>query len=343
MTCSAWPSTTPMTPCTRSSSSRRRARAERADEPVLAQRVDRAPLTSSSDGSFSSARGSTFTLQRGEQLAQQAGEVRAQPRHARELHRVRDLVEGDPRQQLLGVGVQARAPPARCSARRTAAARRDVGIDERELVLAEHALGEIAGQRARLDGQQHAGGRARRRRRAAPPPASLSPSGSSIAPIELTFAAIQSGRCDRLGRRAAAPPAAGRCTATTRARRRRRSRRGRRAAGRRRGVVGPAAGHVRARDGVGDSLGERTIEHAIHHGEPARSAGPPGGATAQATIERSCASASGVRAATTRECGSMSSGAPSGSSKRGERDERRRPRARSAARRRRRRRACATA
>ena len=57
-----------------------------------------------------------------EQLAQRPGEVRAQPRHAAELQRVRGLVQRDPAQQLLRVGARARAPRGRGSARRTAAA-----------------------------------------------------------------------------------------------------------------------------------------------------------------------------------------------------------------------------
>ena len=85
--------------------------------------------------------------------------------------------------------------------------RRRERVDDDELELAQHALREVAGQRARLGRQQRARRRARGaaqerprgRRRARRRPARRSPIGSSSAPIELTFAAIQSGRCTASG------------------------------------------------------------------------------------------------------------------------------------------------
>ena len=101
-------------------------------------------------------------LEAAEQLPHHRGDVRPQPRHAAELQRVRDLVERDPAQQLVGLGVERRRPPRRGWASTNSSRAGASGVEDRELVLAEHALGEHPRHRADLDGQQRARGRADR-------------------------------------------------------------------------------------------------------------------------------------------------------------------------------------
>ena len=83
----------------------------------------------------------------------------AQPRHAAELQRVRDLVQRDPAQELVGVRVE-RAGGVAEVGRDEQQPRGRLRVEHGELVLAEHAAGEEAGDRAGLDR------RARRPRRA---------------------------------------------------------------------------------------------------------------------------------------------------------------------------------
>ena len=71
------------------------------------------------------------------------GEVRAQPRHAAELQRVRDLVQRDPAQQLVGLGLEVDRG-LREVRRDEQQPRRRLGLEDRELVLAQHALAEEA-------------------------------------------------------------------------------------------------------------------------------------------------------------------------------------------------------
>ena len=100
-------------------------------------------------------------LEAAQQLPHHRGDVRPQPRHAAELQRVRDLVERDPAQQLVGLGVERRRRHGEVG-RHEQQPRGRLGLEDRELVLAEHALGEHPRHRADLDGQQRARGRADR-------------------------------------------------------------------------------------------------------------------------------------------------------------------------------------
>ena len=81
----------------------------------------------------------------------------AQPRHATELQRVRGLVQRNPAQELVVVGLQLRRDVAEVG-RDEQQPRGRVGVEHGELVLAEHAAGQEAGDRTRLDREQPAGG-----------------------------------------------------------------------------------------------------------------------------------------------------------------------------------------
>ena len=83
--------------------------------------------------------------------------------HARELERVGDLVERDPAHQLLAVGVEGadRVVEVRLDEQQP---RSRVGVEQHDLVLAEHALGEEADDHADLGGQQQPGDRCERAR-----------------------------------------------------------------------------------------------------------------------------------------------------------------------------------
>ena len=107
------------------------------------------------------AAGPRVDVERAEQLADQPGEVLAQPRHAAELERVRGLVQRDPAQQLVGVGLERVGRVAEVG-RHEQQPRGRGRVEQRELVLAEHAAGEEARDRARLERQQRAGGAAQR-------------------------------------------------------------------------------------------------------------------------------------------------------------------------------------
>ena len=91
------------------------------------------------------------------ELEHHAREMRAQPRHAAELQRVRDLVQRDPAQELVGLRVE-RADGVAEVGRDEEQPRGRLRVEHRELVLAEHAAGEEARDRAGLDRQHGAGG-----------------------------------------------------------------------------------------------------------------------------------------------------------------------------------------
>ena len=95
--------------------------------------------------------------ERAGQIAHHAGQVRPQPRHAAELQRVRDLVQRDPAQEAVGVGVELRRRVAEVR-RHEQQPRRRVGVEHRELVLAHHAPGQEAGDRAGLEAEHGARG-----------------------------------------------------------------------------------------------------------------------------------------------------------------------------------------
>ena len=116
-------------------------------------------LRSVTSGTRSSPRGSSSSAPSTSRSSSR--EVRAQPRDAAELERVRQLVQRDPAQQLVRGRVEALRGV------------RQVGRDEQqpggllrlqhgELVLAEHAPGEEPGDRAGLERQHAAGDRAQR-------------------------------------------------------------------------------------------------------------------------------------------------------------------------------------
>ena len=250
-------------------------------------------------GSFSSRAGSTSRPP--EQLAHHRGDVRPQPRHAAELQRVRDLVERDPAQQLVGLGVERRRRRGEVG-RDEQQPRGRVGLEDRELVLAEHALGEHARHRADLDRQQRAARRRRRRRTAGPCPgrACRRP---GRAPSAASSGCPGSTAAGRPARRAAAS--------------RRRPGRCRRRRARAASSVGPATcskaddsgAGLRSGDALGDGGGELPVDHAIHGGSRRLKAslGRWDARRAPPASPRSAPPRSG-------ECGARSSGAPSGSS-----------------------------
>ena len=156
-------------------------------QPVLAHAVEELAQVCDIGHTQQAAR---VELERAEQVAQHPGQVLAQPRHAAELQRVRHLVQRDPAQELV-VGRLERARGVREVGRDEQQPRGLVGLEHRELVLAEHAPGEEARDGAGLDRQHAAGDRAERpglARDAAPR------SGSSTVSSEVRLASIQPGR-----------------------------------------------------------------------------------------------------------------------------------------------------
>ncbi len=122
-----------------------------------------------------------------------------------ELERVHELVDRHPAQEALAVDLElGRLRPRGC-APRTAAAGARTGAQQRQLVLAQHALGHVAHHEPHLGGERHPGARAQRAReraravqagsRAAPPPAR---SGTTS---ESRFASAQSARPSTSARR----------------------------------------------------------------------------------------------------------------------------------------------
>ncbi len=110
-------------------------------------------------GSLKSKQAAGLHVEAVEQLLDEAGQVGAQPGHAAELQRVRRLVQRDPAQQLVGVGLELIARVGEVG-RDEQQPRRLVGVEHGELVLAEHAAAEEAGDRAGLGRQDPARGAA---------------------------------------------------------------------------------------------------------------------------------------------------------------------------------------
>ena len=146
-------------------------------------------------------------VQRAEQLAHDPREVPAQPRHAAELERVSRLVQRHPAQQLVRVGLQRRRRMGEVG-RHEQQPRRPVGIEDRELVLTEHAAAEEAGDRARLDRQKCARGRADRAELGAEPVGHRVQDAAD--PAQVRVDPLRAG--DRLGHAAAGSAPPGRCT-----------------------------------------------------------------------------------------------------------------------------------
>ena len=253
------------------------------------------------------------------------GQVRAQPRHAAELQRVRDLVQRDPAQQLVGVGVERcrrRAPRlGATNSSRAGASGSSTGNSywpsTRPARKPEIAPASTASSAPR---------RRRRRRSAGPSP----PPSRSRDRVEHGLAATSgwprssSWRSTRLGDRQRRGGDRGRCSAETsrsallgRAVERPRTARDRRRAG---GAATPRATVAARFQSITRSMvagarpAARRRRHALRGATRASSPGP------RACARRPPASAARGPAAP-----------PSGSSQRGERDVRRPPRARSAA------------
>ena len=187
ITCSAWPSITAITACTRSSVSRSGSLVDDRDEVARAQRAGHpADLAAVGDGACAGPRSAA---RRGEQLAHQPGHVPCSHGTPRELHGVGHLVQRHPGHELLLVGARRSAAPAEVRQHEQQPRRRGFGgfVEQHQLVLAEHALGEVARRRrrprwlttqrrARADRPGAAGPGSRRRARA-PGPAARASSG----------------------------------------------------------------------------------------------------------------------------------------------------------------------
>ena len=93
-------------------------------------------------------------VERGEQLPHHAGQVLAQPRHAAELQRVRDLVQRDPAQQLVALGVERAGGAGQVGGDEEQPGGR-LRVEDRELVLAQDALGQQPGDGADLEREDH--------------------------------------------------------------------------------------------------------------------------------------------------------------------------------------------
>ena len=100
-------------------------------------------------------------LQPVDQLSEHPAEVLAQPRRAGELDGVGDLVDRHPQHELVAVDAEV-ARRLRQVRREQQQPRRHAGVEQREVVLAEHALGEHARERPDLRAEQEARGRAQR-------------------------------------------------------------------------------------------------------------------------------------------------------------------------------------
>ena len=239
--------------------------------------------------------GVELDLQRVDDLAHERGQVQAQPRDRPELHRVRHLVQRHPVQQLLAVDLQARGGGAEVRADHQQA-RRAGRVKQRHVVLAEHALGEEAGQAADLGGEERPRERAASGGRAAPmPPPTRAPTRSSTGRIERRFASIHCWRETISGAGSSRHRHQARVGEHARLR-----------VGGDRRQIAVRRGHGAAlpADRLGDPPDEVPVDHDTDDGSVASSASP-----------------AAVRAATTGECATRSSGAPSGSSKAGERDQ----------------------
>ena len=283
--------------CMRSRIARRsRARDERRDEAALAQPLDQRAQVVGATAARQRAPRSTLDVDASASSSRsRPPRCVAQPRHARELHGVGHLVEGDPAQRAARVDVEVARPPRAGSARRTAGAAGARGRAATSSYWPSTRCDEQAGQAADLGGEQQ-------RRRAA---RSGRAAGCAAAPRRAVGDRVEHLRACRRGSRrptpGGRPPRARGSGAARRAapcRRRRAARRRRHrdeVAGQRDAwALGPrpAARRRRARQSI---IGAR-----------------------RAGTARAAASASSVmRAATTGECGSRSSGAPSGSSKAG--------------------------
>ena len=137
----------------------------------------------------------------------------AQPRHARRTG-TRAPARGwsTQRRKLSRSASSSWRPPVQVGRHEQQPRRRDVGAEQRQLVLAEHPLGHVAGDQAHLGRQRHA-----RRRRAARPrtgPAAskrrLQALGHRVEqrrPATARLASAHAARPTHLGRRAAAPSA----------------------------------------------------------------------------------------------------------------------------------------
>ena len=284
-----------MNACTRSSSVAPLGPDDEHRQAVLADLVDSVREVARV-GQAQQARGSSS--QRAEQLAHQPGQVRAQPRHAAELQRVRHLVQRDPAQQLVRLGARGwRAAWPRFGATNSSRAGA-LGLEHRELVLAEHAAGEEAGDRARLE-RQHAP--------AARHDAAQRPGPAAGEPLDDR---LQHGRQRRRGWRRSS-----RARSTASARGIVRGRRGR--CRRRRAARLSAAGLGGCSNGAGSPAGCRsatpraTVPASFQSITASR--WQARSLTARPARVRARPARSGVRAATTGERGSRSSGAPSGS------------------------------
>ncbi len=128
-----------------------------------------------------------------DQLAQHAAEVVAQPRCAAELDGMGDLVDRDPGGELVAVETQV-ASGLRQIRRQQQQTRGLLGVQQRDVVLAEYALREDPGDRANLGAQQELGDRAHRRRQRSVAVARCVVSGSSSGRIVAMLASIQRGR-----------------------------------------------------------------------------------------------------------------------------------------------------
>ena len=239
-------------------------------------------------------------LERAEQLAHHLREVGAQPRHAAELQRVRDLVQRDPAQQFVGVGLEADRG-LREVRRDEQQPRRRLGLEDRELVLAQHPLAEQAGDGADLDCEQRARGGADGAGER--PEAATEAAGDGIehGAQRRQVASIQSGRSTGSGvrQRLRLQPRVPRDQP--------------RALLGRAGDVLEGGGLRRgleAGDPLRDGGGELPVDHPLHGGRRGR-------AGSEHRHPRQLPSARPVRAATSGECGIRSSGAPSGVAQRG--------------------------
>ncbi len=100
-------------------------------------------------------------------LAHQPAQVLAQPRRADELQRVGQLVEDDPVEERVAVDLRARRPRGPGSGATNSRRGFDVGLEQRQLVLAQHALRHVADDQARLRGERRPGRHPQRLRPAA--------------------------------------------------------------------------------------------------------------------------------------------------------------------------------
>ena len=224
-----------------------------------------------------------------EQLPQQGGDVRSQPRHGGELHGVGHLVEDHPVGELFALDVHAGGHRGEVR-RDEQQPRGDRRVQQLQLVLPEHAPADQAEQHADLGRRDVRDPRAR---------------GTGERPEALADAAQQGieqrARRGEVRRRPAAA-----MHPLGRGQRRRGPEPGH-LGDPLRGAIDPPVQVLGGRDALaraaGEQQGKAFGERGVDHGDP--------------TISASSASPSGVRAATTGECGTRSSGAPSAVSQAG--------------------------